>query len=77
MRRPLVLIVLFALVTGALGLGSAATATAATRKLRVTVTSTKPRYVTGNDVLLRVRNATGTPTFSVGDKALTATALGK
>ncbi len=67
---------LLALATGALGLGSSVSASAATRKLRITAVSTKPRYVTGGDVLVRVRNATSTPTFSVGAKALPAHALG-
>jgi hypothetical protein len=49
---------------------------AAEPDLRVTVVSTKPRYVTGGDVLLRVRPASANPRFSVGRERLTATELG-
>ncbi|MGZ4733966.1 MAG: DUF6351 family protein [Acidimicrobiia bacterium] len=75
MRRPLVLLVIASLTAGALALGT--TAGAATRKLRVVAVSTKPEYVTGGDVLVRVLNATGTPKFSVAGHEVTAKPLGK
>lgn len=73
-RRPLVLILVVSLAAGALALGSAAGA--ATRKLRLEAASTQAKYVTGGDLLIKVRNATSTPKFSVGGHALTAKALG-
>jgi Tannase-like family of unknown function (DUF6351) len=73
-RRPLVLIVVASLAAGALTLG--ASAQAASTKLRMTALSTRPANVTGGDVLVRLRPATGTPRFSVGTRTLNAKPLG-
>jgi hypothetical protein len=51
-------------------------ASAAESGLRVTAVSTKPRFVTGGDVLLRVRPAVSNPRFSIGRERLPASALG-
>jgi hypothetical protein len=50
-------------------------ASAAESKLRVTAVSTKPGYVTGGDVLLRLRPAVSNPRFSAGGENLTASEL--
>jgi hypothetical protein len=60
---------------GALVAAAVPGAGAAESGLRVTAVSTKPRYVTGGDVLLRVRPASANPRFSVGGERLTATEL--
>ena len=49
---------------------------AATKSLRVRAISTKPQYVTGGNVLVRVRPASGTPKFTVAGKPANARSLG-
>lgn len=56
---------------------SGADESAADGSLQVTAVSTKPRYVTGGDVLLRVRPTSDQPRFSARGERLTATALGQ
>src|SRR6185295_16098347 len=74
-RRPLVLMIIVTLAAGSLAFGTSAAA--ATRRLRIVAISTGPKYVTGGDVLLRVRNAIAAPTFSAGGTDLAAKQLGR
>jgi hypothetical protein len=53
-----------------------AVAQAATPKLTMRAVSTKPQYVTGGDVLVRLRPAVNNPTFTVAGKQLDAKSMG-
>jgi hypothetical protein len=66
-------VVLTALLASGL---TATVASAAEGSLTVTAVSTKPRFVTGGDVLLQLRPAVPNPRFSVGRERLRATDRG-
>lgn len=74
MRRALLIVTVVGLV--AAGLTSAADA-AAGRRLRVVAVSTGARYVTGGDLLVKVRHADGDPQFSVPGARITSEHRGK
>jgi hypothetical protein len=67
--------VIVTLAAGALTIGTSAAADPG--RLRIVAVSTEPKYVTGGDVLVKLRNETAAPTFSVGGRDLKAEPLGK
>jgi hypothetical protein len=76
MRRFTRLLLVVLATTLAAGGLSTTTASAAEGSLTVTAVSTKPRFVTGGDVLLRVRPTPRDPRFLVGRERLRATDAG-
>jgi hypothetical protein len=76
-RRILTLAVVAAVVATALVADLAPASAAERRPLKIVAASTGAKYVTGGDLLVKVRNATGAPAFSVAGHSTDAQPLGK
>jgi Tannase-like family of unknown function (DUF6351) len=76
-RRLLTLVAVAAIVGTTLVTGIAPASAAASRPLKLVAASTGAKYVTGGDLLVKVRNAAGPPKFSVAGHGTDAQPMGE